>query len=366
MDNILLNERKCYTEIYDLIYRGITLNEDSGHPLFKYNNPVETFDWIVRIKNVISILNDKISNTSVERTYKIEFDDPNNTTYKYQALKPISIAINKLGFKDVINTQHSTLTLKINNVISNCDDYDDYTLLRDYSVGYCNWNPARKIIKDKFVNTYNKSEMIYAECWAIKGQIIPISFLLVFLHEYLHFYEQYNRTINNTLYNEYKRIVINKDIINDIKNFNFSDDEKFALKELLYHLYNGEDIAKMGNLFADLISFDINSLSSFNRYKDKINVFKIYNKLCKCLNIIKNFKDIKELAIFIKSHTDILTNNKNVNITKYSDEKIFKLFVAKMEDRLNKFYKKIIRFTGRYIHMQQEYKNQIVKSVKQY
>lgn len=361
------NEKYIDNQIFNAIHNGAInapLNEDSGHPLFKYGDPEETFDWIGKIKNVIDILNDKIDTWNVKKRYKITFDDENNTSYIYEELAPISISINKLGFKNVINAQKSTMKIVVNNVVFGGNDFDEYVLLRDLSCGYCNWNVKRKLINGKFVNTDENPEMMYAKCWAINGKIIPISFLLVFLHEYLHYYEQYNRFSSGTLHSHYVNIHKIEKAKNNINTFYFTKEENNALNDLIYHLYLGEDAAKIGNLFSDLISLNITDLSKFNNYKRKMNSFCIYERLKKNLDIIKNC-DNKTLADFIKSNI-ILISNKNIDISKYSNHQIVKKFITHLENQLNKFYKRLMRFVGRYIYMQQQHENQIVTSIKQY
>lgn len=358
------NEKYINNQINNAIRNYESLNEDSGHPLFKYGDPEETFDWIGRIKNVIDVLNAKIDTGKVKNRYKITFKDENDTTCIYDELLPISISINKLGFKDVINAQKSTLKVVVNNVISGGNDFDEYMLLRDLSCGHCNWNITRKVINGKFVNTNDNSEIMYAKCWAINGKIIPISFLLVFLHEYLHYYEQYNRFNSDTIYSQYLNIRKIKKAKNNINAFYFSKEENEALNDLIYHLYVGEDNAKIGNLFSDLISLNITNLMEFNNYKRKMHSFYVYEQLKKNLDIVKKC-DKETLANFIKSNT-ILISNKTINIDDHSDHQIVKKFIANLENKLNKFYERLMRFVGRYIYMQQQHENQTVTSIKQH
>ena len=346
------------------------LNEDSGHPLFKYGNSDETFDWIARIKDAMNIINDKIKTAKIKNTYRITVNETGES-FIYDEYLPISISINKLGFKDVINSQKSNLKIVIRDIIEGATEFSEYLTIRNISSGEYVNDITRKLLNGKFVNTNKDADIMHAICYAINGKVIPISFLQVFLHEYLHFYEHYNRFINNTHVNN-ERVVIR--INHARKNINrhiFTKEEAINLDFIIYHLYCGEDNAKIGELFSDLINFNIQDLYDLNKHKKDMRVFKTYEKLKNAISVIKQC-DISELSKFIRNNSLLIQPRKYLNNTEINkvtinktDEQIVKLFINSIEDKLNKFYEKIMKFSGRFIYMQQEHENQIVTSVKQ-
>ena len=93
------NEKRIKNQILNTLGYYTALNEDSGHPLFKYGNPSETFDWIERIKNSINVINDKIKNGKIEGRYKTTFNNSKRSII-FDQYYPISLSLNKLGFKE--------------------------------------------------------------------------------------------------------------------------------------------------------------------------------------------------------------------------------------------------------------------------
>ena len=372
MNNIINNEKQIDRQIFNLIYHSFynqSINEDSGHPLFKYGDSKETFDWLDRIYNVIDVINDKLKTTKIKARYKIKINDKDKTSYVYDEYLPISIALNKLGFKDVIDSRHSNFKIIVRNVVDGANELSDYLKLRNISSGTYKNSIYREVIKSKFNNNAKDSIIMDCICYAIDGKIIPISFLRVFLHEYLHFYEHYNRFIDKTFYSQNKMLRHINAAQRTVNRFVFSEEEANALKYVVYHLYTGEDNAKIGELFSDLISFNIKDLSEFNANKKDFLSFFIYEELKKSIQIIKG-TDVKELANFIRANPMLFQiKNYKMGVDKtdnFSDEYLVKKFIKSIEIKTTKFYEKLMKFVGRYIYMQQEHENEIVTSVNQY
>ena len=270
----------------------------------------------------------------------------------------------------MINSQKSNLKIIIRDIVKGGTEFSEYLTIRDISSGKYFNDITRKLLNGKFVNTDKDSNVMHAICYAINGKIIPISFLRVFLHEYLHFYEHYNRFINDTFINR-KDVVVRINLAR--KNINkhiFTKEEATSLDQIIYHLYCGEDNAKIGELFSDLIYFNIQDLYDLNEHKKDMFVFKIYEKLKNAISIIKHC-DTDELSKFIRNNSLLIQPRKYLNnkINKdgidKTDEQIVKLFIKGAEDKLNKFYEKIMKFSGRFIYMHQEHENQTVTSIKQ-
>ena len=370
------NENMLYNTICDALYNipidnNDIINEDSGHPLFKYGDSNETFDWIERIKYSMDVINDKIKTAKIKGKYKIDIFETGESFIYYEYL-PISISLNKLGFKDVIDSRNSNLEIIIRDIVDGGTEFSEYVSIRNISSGSYTNTVTRKLLNGKYVNTSDKRNIMYAVCYSINGKIIPISFMRVFFHEYLHFYEHYNRFLygdNSNHVHKYNDVVRwNKSIIH-LDDFIFTKEEHKNIKYVLYHLYYGEDNAKIGELFSDLIHFDIKDLYDFNKHKNDILVFSIYDKLKNALSIIKKC-DVDELGKYIKQFGFFIQPRKYINshytsIDNMTNERAAKLFIENITDKINKFYEKIMKFSGRFMYMQQQHQNQTVTSVKQ-
>ena len=82
MNNLTLFERKIDCNFAKYIY-GM-LNEDSGHPLFKYGNPDTTLKYINKIKNTVNIVNKKISQCKKYTEDVLILNHSTGTTNKYK------------------------------------------------------------------------------------------------------------------------------------------------------------------------------------------------------------------------------------------------------------------------------------------
>ena len=243
--SILNNERIVDSQVFDYIYNN-HLFESSGHPLFNYKDPEEFNDILYRIVTVVDILNDKLKSAKVEKVVKVSII--NNITKKetkyYNTIiyKPISISLNKLGFKDVIDSQHSNLELNICDIIEDNITEEDLELITSCATGEFTHQGNQIVIKDKFRNLSKDPNIMKVNCYAINNKIIMHSFLSVFLHEFLHFYESYNRTKNSqeNILGYIRQPRFNNILKRESKNFNFTKEEFDALNIVLYRLFNGE------------------------------------------------------------------------------------------------------------------------------
>lgn len=375
-NGIIQKENEIDSIIFNYVFNNHiyynSINEDSGHPLFKYKDSLETFDWIERIKHIMEILNEKILKIDVDRYVKIK-NEKNGVEYKCRILKPISISLNKLGFKNVIDSKNSNLVLKVYDVKKQDINIDDYLFFRNMSGGGFTQKLYNKIEKDKFINIGDKNIMDIL-CIAVNGKILPISFLNVFLHEYQHFFQNYNYIKNNTIDKELSLISNVQNAIKHLSEFEFNNEEIKALKCVLYRLFQGENYALIGNIFADLISLDIQTLADFNKNKKYLYNFEIYEELKKSIEVIREI-DSNKLYNFFNVYNTIFPkrafteDGKKYALfwkeLKYIEPNELKnKFIKILERRIIKLYTKYMKFVGRYLYMTQQYKNEIINSVK--
>ena len=362
--SILNNERIVDSQVFDYIYNN-HLFESSGHPLFKTNDPEEFNDMLYRIVKVVDLLNDKLSSAKSEKVVKVSITNnyTKNTSRYYNAIiyKPISISLNKLGFKDIINSQHSNMELNIIDVIDENITEEDFDFISSCISGEFTHQANQVVIKDKFRNISKDPNIMKVNCYAINNKIIMHSFLSVFLHEYLHFYESYNRTKDGKenllgyirqprFYNILKR---------EAHNFDFTTEELDALYLVLYRLFNGEDNALIGNLFGSLISCNINSLSDFENKRSKMRGINEYDNIKDAIKVLEGI-DPEKFYNFFNAHTGffkgiVKTDNGLVKVNKrvYTRpaESVKREFLSIIEKKTNKLYKKLMRFVSKYIEM---------------
>lgn len=378
MKSIYNNERIVDTKCFHYIYNNELF--ESGHPLFNHNDSNIANELINKIINVVSILNDKLKNSPIKKCGYLELTDKknekkvNNRSYYVQEHKPISISINKLGFKDVINAKHSNLIVKICNIIDDISR-EDIDLFKTATSGYFLSSMTQTVEDGKFINIRknNSSELIGITCFAINGNIILDTFLFVFLHEFQHFFDYYNLTVGGL--HKTRKWHKYSDYFEKVKKYEgilFSKEECEALKLLLYRLFEDEDNALIGNLFGELISYNVSSLSEFKNVKEDMQVFKTYNNLKSSLNIVEDidatmlhkflsdnpgfFRGVKKMGNDL-IRIDLDVSNKDANAIK-------RRFLGIVEKKLNKVYTKMMDFVGRYIYMRKSYEESMVTYTK--
>lgn len=338
-------------KIFDLIFNGLELNETAGHPLFSNNDPAEAFNLINKIKNIMNVINKKLAQSKIDKTYNIKFNNKNLEAEKYE----ISFSLNKFGLNDIINAPNARLNLSVYNII-NADKLNDH----DYNTLYVGSSGTLRNYSNDSVSGKNfitREDKMNITCYAIDGKILPHSFLPVFLHEYLHFYENYNRSKQNTNKENIKNLRLHKSI-ND--KFSYLENELTAdqlksLDRILYVFFYGEDNARIGNLFGHLISYNITSLKDFHDNKNNIYYFKEYENLKKHIEIVKTIDANIYHYLFSNSNFFRDENKRIKDISFMTDYKVKKWFIDIIELKLKKYYEKGMKFVGRYIQMIDEY-----------
>ena len=356
------NEKYVNTRVNTIVNESLynyKLNEDSGHPLFSIEHD-KFSEFINKIENCIKTLNSKLSDSKVLNSISLKYK---NLTYKGFLIEPIKIKLNDFYFDDKHDSENFTLCVNVVNVIKDLFLDDDYGNLKFITSG-----GFISIYNDVFKNSkiFSKSseDRLIINCYAVNGKIIPLTFLHSFLHEYVHFSEFFNRVKNDKQYEKIVKTNYVNRSIRDVNNYYFEKNEHNALKNILYYLFAGNEInALIGNLFSDLLSLNITSLEEFNRNKNKLYSFEIYNILKNDINVIKNTNNKEFYKFIIKNYKLISKSDDTIDDTFLSARK---KFINIAERQLNKFYTKQMKFVGNYISMINRCQYGIINAVIQY
>ena len=287
-------ENKLNNELFDYIFNH-SLYESSGHPLFIYDDADKMELFLNKFKNLIEIINKCIPKLRIEKEGNLSLENNPNRKYFVNVLKSFSIPMTDFGFDDIIDVGNHKFKIDIINVIDNDITYEDIAALTDFSSGSFAQVKNSYIKKNQYKNDHIV-DIINGKCIAVNGKILPQSFLSIFFHEYIHLYDNFNRlkTYKDNYLNFYNRVNDAANRENQIKHY-FSGNEENAIKYLLYRLFNGEDNAIIGDLFADLISYNVISYNDYKRNIKYMRSFRIYEKCKNALNIIK---DVDAFSLF--------------------------------------------------------------------
>lgn len=353
-----IKENEKYVNKHVSNFINNSINESIGHPLL-YNDVDEFSEFIFKIEKCINTLNKQIINTEVINAVKLNF---RNNIYKGLLLKPIKIQLNNFYLDKNHDSENFTLSVNIVNIIKDKIFPDDYDNLKHMTSG-----GFISIYNDSFrgskIFNEQSSDRLIINCYSMNGKIIPSTFLFAFLHEYVHFSEYFNRVKKNKHKEKiFKTSYVNKSI-KDINNYYFTEEEREALKNLLYYLFAGNEInALIGNLFSDLIMLNISDLYEFYQNKNKLYSFEIYNKLKNDINVIRNTNN-KEFYNFIVNNYKLISKSDDTIDDTFLSSK--RKFISICERQLNKFYKKQMKFVGNYIAMITRCDNLIVNTIIQ-
>ena len=125
MNNLILFEKKIDYNFAKYIY-GV-LNEDSGHPLFKYGDPDITLKYINKIKNTINIVNKKISQCKKYTEDILILNHPTGITNKYKThIKTISLSISDLDFDEIVPSKNQIIEINVCDIIDRKNLFDNY------------------------------------------------------------------------------------------------------------------------------------------------------------------------------------------------------------------------------------------------
>ena len=373
--SILNNERLVDSQVFDYVYNN-HLFESSGHPLLNTDSPEEFNDMLYNIVKVVNIINDKLKKAPIDRW--IRFQINNNLTktksreFQGAAYKPISISLNKLGFKEVINAQHSNLKIDVINIVDENITEEDFDYISSGGNGDFIHQSNQVVVNGKFKNQSTDANIMRVDCFAINGKIVMHTFLQVFLHEFLHFYESYNRTKSSkdNLLGYIRQPRFASILKREAHNFSFTEEEVNALWLILYRLFNGEDNALVGSLFGSMISYNVTTLAEFDSVKNKLKGFKEYNSIKDAIKIVESIDD-EQLYIFFKRfpgffkgvvQTEEGLEKIDKRIITRAKENVKREFLSIVERKINKLYKKLMKFASRYLYMMKSFDDEFINS----
>lgn len=369
MNNLILFEKKIDYNFAKYIY-GM-LNEDSGHPLFKYGDPDITLKYINKIKNTINIVNKKISQCKKYTEDILILNHPTGITNKYKThIKTISLSISDLDFDEIVPSKNQIIEINVCDIIDRKNLFDNYDFneLEQLSTGSMYSYGVDRISKfqKKFKTGFISNKKINISCYAVNGNVIVNTFLPIFLHEYVHFYENYKRTKNNLNIEFIKNNNKIKNIIN-LDYFNSLDQNyQHALNNIFYLLFNSEYNAKIGNLFGELISYNISTLSEFRYNKNNLIFFKEYEQIKNDINLISDIdENILYKLLYDGEFFNVFNKSKYViNDITFKDPNIIKRrFIKIISNNAKKLYARGMKFVGRYLYMLNNNKNKIIKQI---
>lgn len=369
MNNLTLFEKKIDCNFAKYIY-GM-LNEDSGHPLFKYGDPDITLKYINKIKNTINIVNKKISQCKKYTEDILILNHPTGITNKYKThIKTISLSISDLGFDEIVPSKNQIIEINVCDIIDRKNLFDNYDFseLEQLSTGAVYWYGVDKISKfqKKFKTGLLNNKKISISCYAVNSNVIVNTFLPVFLHEYVHFYENYKRTKNNLNIEFIKNNNKIKNIIN-LDYFNSLDQNyQYAFSNIFYLLFNSEYNAKIGNLFGELISYNISTLSEFRYNRNNLIFFEEYEQIKNDINLISSIdENILYKLLYDGEFFNVFNKSKYViNDITFKDPNIIKKrFIKIISNNAKKLYAHGMKFVGRYLYMLNDNKNKTIKQI---
>lgn len=365
------NNELCYDKwFHNLIFNNHVL-ESAGHPLF--NDDIEIGgNFVDKLNNLIEFIEAKFDNAKIDFQGVVQ----NNATNKrYDAIvyKPIIVALNKLGFKDVINAKNFPVKITVANIIEDRITDDDLYSFKFGGNGCYIWSKNDKINKRKqFIGAKTSGGKIEITCYAINGKLIASSFLEVFLHEYLHFYDSYNKVAKDLHRKEVDETLMMSKFKNMIKTMHLTPKDAEALRLLAYRLFGGEDNALIGNLFGYLIANKINTYADYMMHKDELLDHTCYTKLKQSYEIAKDIPSIAYKMLMMNNpvfNKGRRFNDDGTYIDHYHDVSnkssiaLKRRFLKMCENKINKIYSKILKLVGRYIQLSDRRDKQIINAV---
>lgn len=366
--SILNNERIVDAQVFDYVYNN-HLFESSGHPLFTDESPEEFIDILYSITQVAETINKKLKKAPIDKWVKFRITNTATKTksreFQGVVYKPISIALNKLGFKDVINAQHSNLKINVFNIVEENITEEDLDFINTTGNGQFLHQSSQVVVDGKFKNVSKDPNIMSIECFAINGRLVMNSFMHVFLHEFLHFYESYNRTTagKDNLLGYIRQPRFSNILKREAHNFNFTEEEVNALWFIFYRLFNGEDNALVGSLFGSMISYNVTTLAQFEDVKDKLWGFKEYNEFKRAIKVVEDIEPEQLYRFFNRfpgffkgvTQTDNGLEKVDKRILTRPMESVKREFLSIVEKKVNKVYKKLMKFVSRYLYMMKSF-----------
>lgn len=350
-------ERQCLSEMYDIVYlkkKRIYNSLYEGHTLLNH---------IDKIINVYNIVNDKLKYASPLHSYeKTEIFNLNgyNKPIRLKGMNyEVEVSFDELGFDDIVKMKNHNLKMNIFNV----DDYEYFPedVWNKISNGYTFLSTAEKVENGVYVHD-KKIDKVFIKCYAINGDIEPISFFSVFLHEFNHYMEAYNRIKNNTFKKMLDRRVSTDSIIKSESNV-LTNEELYNLKEVIYRLWSdGEQESLIGDLFGELLGRNVRKMTEVGDLYSNYRLFYKYEQL---KDIINEFKALDANILydffFVKNAYEFILGGKSIkNMT---PNRFKNYFIKHSEDRLNKLYKKGTKFIGDYLRVIKDFEDEHIEKI---
>lgn len=354
LNRLFKYERQCLSEMFNELYSnaGIIKPLNEGHTLLNH---------IDKLINVYNIVNDKLKYTTPTH------DDEKKLVVRMNNYKPyelvgmyyeIVVPFSEFGIDDIIKSNNHNLKLKIFNI----DNYEHLPeeIWNKISSGHLIHMGDDKIENGVFIQDYNNNKnKMQINCYALDGDIEPIGFYSVFLHEFNHYVEGYNRLKNETYIDFVKRLkkmeLLRKSIEEDDRFF--TQEDKFCLDEILYRLWSGgEKNSLIGDLFGELVARKVKDETELGEIRKNYKLFFKYEELKDNLNHIEKNIKAEDLYnfFFIANVYDFILGNKNMLMT---PNKFKKFFISHSEDLLKKMYKKGIKFIGDYLKVVEKFED---------
>ena len=368
-DNELRYDEWCHNLIFNY-----HIFESAGHPLFNDDAEIGG-NFVDRLNNLIEFVEAKFDDAKIDFQGVMKNKITNNS-YDVIVYKPITVALNKLGFKDVINAKNFPVKITVANIVEDRITRDDLYQFKFGGNGCYIWSKNDKINKRKqFIGAKTTGGKIEITCYAINGKLIASSFLEVFLHEYLHFYDSYNKVAKDLHRKEVDESLMMSNFKNMIKNMHLTPKDAEALRLLAYRLFGGEDNALIGNLFGYLITNKINTYADYIMHKDELLDHTYYNELKRSYEIAKDIPSIAYKMIMMNNpafnkgrrfNDDGTYTEHYHDVSSKSSIALKKRFLKMCENKINKIYSKILRLVGRYIQLVTSCDKEIINTIVKY
>lgn len=342
-------ERECMSNMCRELYNN-SLNE--GHTLLNH---------IDKIINVYNIVNERLKNSTPidDREFKITIKSSNHKPYTLIGMKyAINISFSELGVDDIIKSKNHNLKLNIFNV----DNYEylPQEIWNGIAGGHVIHIGDDRVENDVYIQDDNHLfDKMKIDCYALDGDIEPIGFYSVFLHEFNHYVEGYNRVKKNSLnglIDNIRKINSVKKSIQEDKAF-FTEKDKDCLNDILYRLWQGgEKNSLIGNLFGELLARNVKDETELGNLSKEYKLFYKYEELKNKLQHIESNIDAVDLYdfFFVANVYDFILGKKSTLMT---PNKFKKYFIDHSKDLLKKMYKKGIKFIGDYLKVVSNFEN---------
>lgn len=304
-------------------------------------------DYISEIISLYNNINDKL----ITGKYKVVPEDVINvpgTNYKAE-LHHLKINLNDISLNKIFYSKRQFLILDVYNIKTSENNINHLNrIIINNSKGLTISNSLDKISRRKIKNKYI-NDRIQIQCFSINGKLVPISFFILFYHEFNHFFRNYSELHKtNTNLNYINKINVYEKIYNNLINNTFDElSNKLCniIAELFYYLLNDDELNAFSTQYiAEYISKRIiNDKSSYYEVNELIEDLELYidvfdryidcSSLYKVLQNTVTKSEYKLIGIDIDKSSEYI---KNLLIQKFNKQLIrLKMRIRKSKDRLS-------------------------------